>query len=62
MTSDIKAGFRVHMNLRAQSEAPYNITTGLDENRDGQTNERPAGMRRNSARGNPTGNVDLGLV
>jgi hypothetical protein len=50
------------MNMRAQSAAPYNITTGLDENHDGQTNERPAGMRRNSARGNPTSNVDLGLV
>ena len=62
MNSDLKAGFRMNMNLRAQSAAPYNITTGLDENRDGQTNERPAGVRRNSARGDSTVNVDLGLA
>jgi len=62
MTSDVKAGFRVNMNVRAQSAAPYNITTGLDENRDGQTNERPAGVTRNGGRGEPTANVDLGLT
>jgi Carboxypeptidase regulatory-like domain len=62
MNTDLKAGFRMNMNLRAQSAAPYNITTGLDENRDGQTNERPAGVRRNSARGDSTLNVDLGLA
>jgi hypothetical protein len=62
MTSDVKAGFRVNMNVRAQSAAPYNITTGLDENRDGQTNERPAGVTRNAGRGEPTANVDVGLT
>ena len=51
-----------HEFLRAQSASPYNITTGLDENRDGQTNERPFGFVRNSARGEPTTNVDMGLV
>ena len=50
------------MNVRAQSASPYNITTGLDENRDGQTNERPAGVVRNSGRGEPTTNVDMGIV
>ena len=62
MNTDVKAGFRVNMNVRAQSASPYNITTGLDENRDGQTNERPAGVVRNSGRGEPTTNVDMGLV
>ena len=62
MNTDLKAGFRMNMFLRAQSASPYNITTGLDENRDGQTNERPFGFVRNSARGEPTANVDLGLV
>ncbi len=62
MNTDVKAGFRMNMNVRAQSAAPYNITTGLDENRDGQTNERPAGVGRNSGRGEPTTNVDMGLV
>ena len=62
MNTDVKAGFRMNMNVRAQSAAPYNITTGLDENRDGQTNERPAGVARNSGRGEATANVDLGVV
>ncbi len=62
MNTDLRAGFRMNMFLRTQSGAPYNITTGLDENRDGQTNERPFGIARNSARGEPITNVDMGLV
>ena len=62
MNSELAAGFRVNMNVRAQSASPYNITTGLDENRDGQTNERPAGVGRNAGRGAATSNVDLGLT
>jgi hypothetical protein len=62
MNTDLKAGFRVNMNLRAQSGVPYNITTGRDENGDGQTNERPVGAGRNSARGEPTTYLDMGLV
>jgi hypothetical protein len=62
MNTDVKAGFRLNMSVRAQSASRYNITTGLDENRDGQTNERPAGVGRNAGRGEPTANVDMGLV
>jgi hypothetical protein len=62
MNTDLKAGFRMNMFVRAQSAAPYTITTGLDENRDGQTNERPFGVGRNSERGEGTVNMDLGLV
>jgi hypothetical protein len=62
MNTDVKAGFRMNMSVRAQSASRYNITTGLDENRDGQTNERPAGVGRNAGRGEPTANVDMGLV
>ena len=62
LNTDVKAGFRLNMNVRAQSASPYNITTGLDENRDGQSNERPAGVTRNSARGAATANVDMGIV
>src|SRR5688572_8731125 len=62
MNTDVKAGFRLNMNVRAQSASPYNITTGLDENRDGQTNERPEGVARNSGRGASTANVDMGIV
>jgi hypothetical protein len=59
--TDVAAGFRVNMSFRAQSGAPYNITTGLDENRDGRTNERPAGIGRNSGRGERTANLDMGI-
>ena len=62
MNTNVMAGFRLNMHVRAQSAAPYNITTGLDENRDGQTNERPAGVGRNAARGEPTTNVDMGMT
>jgi hypothetical protein len=62
MNTDVKAGFRVNVNVRAQSASRYNITTGLDENRDGQTNERPAGVGRNAGIGEATANVDMGLV
>jgi hypothetical protein len=62
MNTDVKAGFRLNLSIRAQSASPYNITTGLDENLDGQTNERPPGVQRNAGRGEPTANVDLGIV
>jgi carboxypeptidase family protein len=62
MNTDLKAGFRTNLFMRAQSGAPYNITTGLDVNRDGQLNERPIGVSRNRARGLPTTNLDLGLT
>jgi hypothetical protein len=36
---------------------PYNITTGFDDNGDTNSNDRPAGVRRNSARG--AGQLDV---
>jgi hypothetical protein len=56
------AGFRLDANLRAQSGAPYTITTGLDANRDGEHNDRPAGVGRNSARGASSTNLDMTLT
>ena len=44
-------GVRANVGGTAQSAAPYNITTGHDDNRDGVSNDRPAGVSRNSARG-----------
>jgi len=41
-------GFRLNPFLTASSGAPFNITTGLDNNGDGQINDRPAGVSRNS--------------
>lgn len=52
-------GIRTNMNVNAQSGVPYTITTGLDANRDGLLNERPAGVSRNSARGDATWTINL---
>jgi hypothetical protein len=41
--------FGVAVNVRGMSGAPYNITTGRDDNGDGVFNDRPAGTRRNAA-------------
>jgi len=38
-------------SIRAQSGLPYNITTGHDDNGDTISNDRPAGVTRNSGRG-----------
>jgi len=50
--------FRLGTSVRIQSALPYNITTGRDDNGDTVSNDRPAGVTRNSARGRAT--VDLG--
>lgn len=47
--------------LAARSKLPYNITTGADDNRDTQTNDRPTGVGRNSARGASLFQADLRL-
>ena len=44
-------GIRATSSGTAQSAAPYTITTGRDDNRDGVSNDRPAGIGRNSERG-----------
>ena len=36
-------GMRASVNGNALSAAPYNITTGRDDNLDGVVNDRPAG-------------------
>jgi hypothetical protein len=42
--------FGVTLTLRAQSGAPYTVTTGFDDNHDGVFNDRPDGTPRGSAR------------
>lgn len=37
-------GFRLGMMINASSGRPFNITTGLDTNKDGQQTERPIGL------------------
>lgn len=44
-------GFSISTIFQATSALPYNITTGFDNNGDTVINDRPAGVRRNSARG-----------
>lgn len=44
-------GFVGSLVLTARTAAPYNVTTGTDNNRDGTLNDRPTGYSRNSARG-----------
>ncbi len=47
------------VGLRIYSGTPFTITTGLDQNHDGLTNERPSGASRNSGHGPGFANVDL---
>lgn len=51
MNVGLPLGVRAMVSGSAQSAAPYTITTGRDDNRDGVSNDRPAGIGRNTARG-----------
>ena len=48
----------VNLLLSANSGRPYSITTGRDDNGDQATNDRPAGVNRNSATGPGSYNID----
>ncbi len=52
-------GLRANMNVNAQSATPYTITTGRDDNGDGVSNDRPAGVGRNTERGTATFTTNL---
>jgi hypothetical protein len=52
-------GFGLGAVFTASSAPPFNITTGFDDNGDTVSNDRPAGVSRNSARAR--GRWDLGL-
>jgi hypothetical protein len=51
-------GFKLATMVNRSSGLPYNITTGFDDNHDTVSNDRPAGVGRNSARGD--GRWDVG--
>jgi hypothetical protein len=53
LNTNLMAGFRLGAMFRASSAPPFNITTGFDGNHDSVSNDRPAGVTRNSARGAP---------
>jgi hypothetical protein len=44
-------GIRGNIMSQAQSGLPYTVTTGRDDNGDGVSNDRPAGVGRNTGRG-----------
>jgi len=48
-------------SYRVQSPLPYNITTGKDDNGDTISNDRPAGVTRNTARGSATVDISARL-
>jgi hypothetical protein len=58
---DVARGLRVGTVFNASSALPYNITTGFDDNGDSVSNDRPAGVGRNSARGKAQWNLGARL-
>jgi hypothetical protein len=55
----LKRRFRIGTSFRVSSALPYNITTGRDDNGDTVSNDRPAGVTRNTGRG--SAQIDLGM-
>jgi hypothetical protein len=60
-TLDLIRGVQLGVNTMAQSAPPYTITTGRDDNGDTVFNDRPAGVARNTARGDGQFRMDLRL-
>ena len=55
-------GINVNGIINAASARPYNITTGFDENGDTVTNDRPAGVKRNTGIGPSNFNTNLNFT
>jgi len=51
LSRKLPRGFTLGLMFGASSAPPYNVTTGFDDNGDTVSNDRPAGVRRNSERG-----------
>ncbi|HEX6973858.1 MAG TPA: TonB-dependent receptor [Vicinamibacterales bacterium] len=51
LNTSLPKNVRLGLSGTARGGTPYNITTGLDTNRDTVFNDRPAGVSRNSATG-----------
>ena len=54
-------GVSSNLRIRANTGRPYTITTGNDDNDDTFTNDRPAGVARNTETGPGFFNMDLGF-
>ena len=60
--TEIRASRRgVNTNVQANSNRPYNIITGFDDNGDTSVNDRPPGTKRNSGIGPGYINANLSL-
>jgi hypothetical protein len=60
-TFDLGGVVKLGVGLSAASGKPYTLTTGRDENRDGFTSDRPAGVLRNTLRAPGFADLDLQL-
>src|SRR5262249_24519323 len=54
-------GLALNSNVQANSNRPYNITTGFDDNHDGNTKARPPGVGRNTGIGPRFFNMNVTL-
>ena len=61
MNLSLWKGFQLGSFFHANSAPPYNITTGVDNNRDTMINDRPPGVGRNSARASALWDLDSKL-
>jgi hypothetical protein len=59
---ELPLGFRIGSFAALASGAPYNVTTGRDNNGDTVVNDRPAGVGRNTGQGPGLVRVDLRLT
>lgn len=61
LLGSIKAGdwFNLGLTLSLASGRPYSLTTGRDDNRDSNANDRPGGVRRNSLQGPGSATLDV---
>jgi len=51
--------FKLGVAVSLYTGAPYSITTGRDDNHDGQANDRPPGVPRNSLQGPGYAGLDV---
>jgi len=61
VAAELPLALRAAAVLTARSALPYNITTGVDNNRDGFITDRPAGVGRNAGRGAAFWQADIRL-
>jgi hypothetical protein len=59
---DLPYAFQIAGILTTRSALPYNATTGLDDNLDTFFTDRPSGVGRNSARGDPFWQTDIRIA